>query len=279
MTAVPMSGLIGGPISGWIMSTFHGDHGLSGWQWLFLLEGIPSVIIGVLVLIYLDDRINKAKWLTANEKAVLIRNIAAEEQHKEDPPIRAALTRPRVWAMALIYFSFVMGLYGVGFWMPTLIKSTGVQSPLAIGLLTAVPNLFAVIGMILIARNSDRNRERRWHVAIPALCGAVGLLFSAIWSGNTVLAILALTVANIGICTVLPLFWSLPTALLGGTAAAAGIALINSVGNLAGFVSPYLVGWLKDATGTTNTGLYMLSACLVVGALVALAQPAKLVNK
>ena len=175
---------------------------------------------------------------------MLIRNIAAEEQH-EDPPIRAALAKPRVWAMALIYFSFVMGLYGVGFWMPTLIKATGVQSPLAIGLLTAVPNLFAVIGMILIARNSDRNRERRWHVAIPALFGALGLLFSAVWSGNTVLAIVALTVANIGICTVLPLFWSLPTALLGGTAAAAGIALINSVGNLAGFVSPYLVGWLR----------------------------------
>ena len=210
---------------------------------------------------------------------MLIRNIAAEEQHKEDPPIRAALAKARVWAMALIYFSFVMGLYGVGFWMPTLIKATGVQSPLAIGLLTAVPNLFAVIGMILIARNSDRNRERRWHVAIPALFGALGLLFSAVWSGNTVLAIVALTVANIGICTVLPLFWSLPTALLGGTAAAAGIALINSVGNLAGFVSPYLVGWLKDMTGTTNTGLYMLAACLVVGALVALAQPAKLVNK
>ena len=104
------------------MNTFHGDHGLSGWQWLFLLEGIPSVIIGVLVLLWLDDRINKAKWLTANEKAVLIRNIAAEEQHKEDPPIRAALAKPRVWAMALIYFSFVMGLYGVGFWMPTLIR-------------------------------------------------------------------------------------------------------------------------------------------------------------
>jgi len=276
---VPMSGLIGGPISGWIMATFHGDHGLSGWQWLFLLEGIPSVVIGVLVLIYLDDRINKAKWLTANEKAVLIRNIAAEEQQKEDPPIRAALTKPRVWAMALIYFSFVMGLYGVGFWMPSLIKNTGVQSPLAIGLLTAVPNLFAVIGMILISRNSDRQRERRWHVALPALFGAVGLFLSALWSGNTVLAILALTVANIGICTVLPLFWSLPTALLGGTAAAAGIALINSVGNLAGFVSPYLVGWLKDLTGTTNTGLYMLAGCLVVGALVALAQPAKLVNK
>lgn len=279
MTAVPLSGLIGGPVSGWIMSSFHGTHGLSGWQWLFLLEGIPSILVGIFVLFWLDDRINRAKWLTAAEKAILIRNIAAEEQVKEDPPLRIALTRPRVWAMALIYFSFVMGLYGVGFWLPTIIKNTGVQSPLMIGLLTAIPNLFAVIGMILIARNSDRLRERRWHIALSALFGAAGLIFSAVWSTNTALAIVALTVANIGICTVLPLFWSLPTALLSGTAAAAGIALINSVGNLAGFVSPYLVGWLKDMTGTTNAGLYMLAGCLAVGALIALAQPAKLVNK
>jgi D-galactonate transporter len=279
MTAVPLSGLIGGPISGWIMHTFHGDHGMAGWQWLFLLEGIPSVIIGVVVLLWLDDRISHAKWLTDNEKAVLTRNIEAEERVKEDPPIREAMTKPRVWAMASIYFSFVMGLYGVGFWMPTLIKNTGVDDPLAIGLLTAIPNLFAVVGMIIISRNSDRRRERRWHLAIPAFIGAVGLVGSALWAGNTWLAIVSLTLANIGICTVLPLFWSLPTALLGGTAAAAAIALINSVSNLAGFISPYLVGWLKDTTGTTSSGIYVLAACLCVGALVALAQPARLVNR
>ncbi|OZI67941.1 MFS transporter [Bordetella genomosp. 1] len=279
MTAVPLSGLIGGPLSGWIMSTFHGAHGWSGWQWLFLIEGIPSILIGIAVLMYLDDRIDRAKWLSAREKEVLMRNVAAEETEKTDPPLRAALSHPRVWAMALIYFSFVMGLYGVGFWMPTLIKGSGVQSPLMIGLLTAIPNLFAVIGMILISRSSDRRRERRWHLAIPALFGAIGLVLSALWGGNTSLAMVALTIANIGICTVLPLFWSQPTAILGGTAAAAGIALINSVGNLAGFVSPYLVGWLKDLTGTTNTGLYMLAGCLTIGALIALAQPAKLVNK
>ncbi|ARP94570.1 MFS transporter [Bordetella genomosp. 13] len=279
MMALPLSGLIGGPVSGWIMDTFHGQHGLSGWQWLFLLEGIPSVVVGILVLFLLDDRIDKARWLTDSEKALLTRNIQAEERVKEDPPIRAALAKPRVWAMALTYFSFVMGLYGVGFWMPTLIKGTGVQSPLMIGLLTAIPNLFAVIGMFLISRNSDRTRERRWHIAVPALCGAAGLVMSAVWGGNTALAMLALTVANIGICTILPLFWSQPTAVLGGTAAAAGIALINSVGNLAGFVSPYLVGWLKDLTGTTNTGLYVLAASLTLGALIALSQPGRLVNK
>lgn len=279
MMALPLSGLIGGPVSGWIMDTFHGQHGLSGWQWLFLLEGIPSVVVGILVLFLLDDRIDKARWLTDSEKTLLTRNIQAEERVKEDPPIRAALARPRVWAMALTYFSFVMGLYGVGFWMPTLIKGTGVQSPLMIGLLTAIPNLFAVIGMFLISRSSDRTRERRWHIAVPALCGAAGLVMSAVWGGNTALAMLALTVANIGICTILPLFWSQPTAVLGGTAAAAGIALINSVGNLAGFVSPYLVGWLKDLTGTTNTGLYVLAASLTLGALIALSQPAHLVNK
>ncbi len=146
MTAVPLSGLIGGPISGWIMHTFHGDHGMAGWQWLFILEGIPSVIIGLIVLVFLDDRISQAKWLTESERATLARNIEAEEKAKQDPPIREAMTKPRVWAMASIYFSFVMGLYGVGFWMPTLIRNTGVQDPLTIGLLTAVPNLFAVIG-------------------------------------------------------------------------------------------------------------------------------------
>ncbi|OZI34159.1 MFS transporter [Bordetella genomosp. 10] len=279
MTAVPLSGLIGGPISGWIMHTFHGDHGMAGWQWLFLLEGIPSVIIGVIVLLWLDDRISHAKWLSDSEKAVLARNIEAEESRKEDPPIREAMAKPRVWAMASIYFSFVMGLYGVGFWLPTLISNTGVKDPLAIGLLTAVPNLFAVVGMIIISRSSDRQRERRWHLAVPALIGAIGLVGSAIWAGNTWLAIVSLTLANIGICTVLPLFWSLPTAVLGGTAAAAAIALINSVSNLAGFISPYLVGWLKDTTGSTSSGIYVLAACLCIGALVALAQPARLVNR
>jgi D-galactonate transporter len=279
MLAVPLSGLIGGPISGWIMSAFSGGaHGMAGWQWLYLLEGIPAIIIGIIVLFYLDDHIEKAKWLTDSEKAILARNIATENQDKEEPSILIAMSMPRVWIMAFTYFGFVMGLYGVGFWMPSIIKGIGVSSTLEIGMLTAIPNLFAIIGMVLISRSSDRMRERRWHLAIPAVIGALGLIWSTSASG-VVLAMTALTIANVGIITVLPLLWSQPTAMLSGTAAAAGIALINSVGNLAGFFSPSLVGWLKSVTGSTTSGMYLLAASLVVGALLALSQPAKLVNK
>ncbi|GAB7543670.1 MULTISPECIES: MFS transporter [unclassified Cupriavidus] len=279
MTAIALSGVIGGPLSGWMMQSFDGRNGWSGWQWMFLLEGIPSVLVGLVVLAYLDDRIVHAKWLNNEEKALLQRNIAAEDMHKEDAPIGKVLSSPRVWLMSAIYFSFVMGLYGVSFWLPTIIKQTGVKSPLDIGLLTAIPYGCAVVGMVLVAYSADRTRERRWHIAVPALLGAVGLVLSVQWHNNTVLALLGLTLATIGILTTLPLFWSLPTAFLAGTGAAAGIALINSLGNLAGFISPYAVGWLKDLTQSTDSGMYLLAACLVVGAALTLSVPARMVNK
>jgi len=279
MTAIALSGVIGGPLSGWVMQSFDGHNGWSGWQWMFLIEGVPSVVVGLIVLAYLDDRIAHAKWLGEDEKALLQRNIASEDMHKEDAPVRQVLTSPRVWLMSAIYFSFVMGLYGVSFWLPTIIKQTGVKSTLDIGLLTAIPYGCAVIGMILVAYSADRNRERRWHIAIPALVGAAGLLLSVHWHGNTVLALFGLTLGTIGILTTLPLFWSLPTAFLAGTGAAAGIALINSLGNLAGFISPYAVGWLKDLTQSTDSGMYLLAACLVAGAALTLSVPAKMVNK
>ncbi|WP_190286450.1 MFS transporter [Cupriavidus cauae] len=279
MTAVALSGVIGGPLSGWIMQTFDGHNGWSGWQWMFLLEGIPSVLVGLWVLAYLDDRIGHAKWLTAEEKAVLERNVAAESAHKEDLPVRRVLSSPRVWMMSAIYFSFVMGLYGISFWLPTIIRQTGVKSALDIGLLTAIPYGVAVLGMVLVARSADRRGERRWHIAIPALAGAIGLVLSVLWYDRTVLAMVGLTLATIGIMTTLPLFWSLPTAFLAGTGAAAGIAMINSLGNLAGFISPYAVGWLKDLTQSTNAGMYLLAGCLVVGAVLTLLVPARLVSR
>ena len=275
MTAVALSGVIGGPLSGYIMKNMTGMNGWAGWQWMFLLEGIPSVLIGIAVLFYLDDRISHAKWLTDAEKALLQRNIKAEEGAKKDLPISQTLTSGRVWLMGLIYFSFVMGLYGISFWLPTIIKATGVKDVLDISLLTAIPYGFAVVAMVLVGRSADRHQERRWHVAIPGLLGALGLVLSVMWRGDTVLAMAALTLATMGILCTLPLFWSLPTSFLVGAGAAAGIALINSLGNLAGFVSPYMMGWLKDMTKSTDAGMYVLATSLVVGALLTLSVSAK----
>jgi nitrate/nitrite transporter NarK len=196
-----------------------------------------------------------------------------------DMPVREVLKNGRVWLMSLTYFSFVMGLYGVGFWLPTIIKATGVTDALDIGLLSAIPFGAAVIGMLLVARSADKRGERRWHIAIPAAVGALGLVVSVVWSTNTPMAMLGLTLATMGILTTLPLFWSLPTAFLAGTGAAAGIAMINSLGNLAGFLSPYLVGWLKQVTASNASGMYMLAAFMVLGGLLALSVPKRMVNR
>ena len=207
------------------------------------------------------------------------RNISLDNASKQHLSISAVFKDGRVWLLGLIYFSFVMGLYGVSFWLPTIIKATGVKDAFQIGMLTAIPYGSAVVAMIFVSRSADRTGERRWHIAVPALLGAVGLVLSVTWGQNTVLAMTALTLATMGILTTLPLFWSLPTSFLAGAGAAAGIALINSVGNLAGFVSPFAVGWLKDMTQSTNAGMYLLAVSLVVGALLTLSVPARLVSK
>ncbi len=279
MTGIPMAGVIGGPLSGAIMKMCDGLYGWSGWQWMFLLEGLPSVLLGVVVIAMLDDRISEAKWLTEEERALLINNISQEEAQKEDEPILKVLASGRVWWMASIYFTFVMGIYGISFWLPTIIKATGISDALMVGSLSAIPYAVAVVVMLVVAKRADRLQERRWHVAIPALLGAVGLLLSVTWAKDTTLALTALTLATAGIMTTLPLFWSLPTAFLACAGAAAGIAMINSLGNLAGFMSPYLVGWLKEATASTDTGMYMLAGCLVVGAILTLLVPPQMVNK
>ena len=176
----------------------------------------------------------------------------------------------RVWLLAAIYFLFVMGLYGVSFWLPQLIRNSGVQDVFHIGLLTAIPYGIAAVVMVLAARHSDRSGERRWHTALAGLAGAAGLMLSIAFAHNTFAAMAALSLATAGILTTFPIFWSLPTAMLGGMAAAAGIALINSVGNLAGFASPYLVGAIRDATASTAQGMSVLAASLLMGALLTL---------
>ncbi len=279
MSAVALSGLIGGPVSGWILHSFHGHSGLAGWQWLFLLEGLPAIVLGLVVLLFLDNGIAQARWLSDAEKKLLQDRIASESQGKTHVSALQAVGSPRVWLLALVYFSVVMGLYGLGFWLPLLFKTTGVSDSLTIGWLVAIPYGVSIVAMILVGRHSDAKRERRWHVAIPALLGALGLLLSTLWTDNTLGAVLTLTLATCGIMTVLPLFWSLPTAFLTGTAAAAGIALINALGNLAGFFGPSIVGWVKQTTHSTNGGILVLAGFMVLCALLVLSLPAREMNR
>ena len=281
MTAIPLSGVIGGPLSGWIMESFTGVHGMTGWQWMFVLEAIPAVILGLAVLFYLDDGIRSAKWLNEGEKRLLEQGIAQDAVGKAvHPSLRDVFADRRVWLMALIYFCCVMGQYGLTFWMPSLIKTAGIKGVLNVGLFTAIPYSAAVVAMLLLGRSSDQRRERRWHLVTPMLMGAIGLIGSALaGTTNTGVAIVFLSIAAAGVLASAPLFWSLPTSFLNGVAAAAGIAAINSVGNLAGFASPYLIGVIKDATQSTDIALYVLAGVLVTGAAVVLSVPARLVNK
>ena len=280
MSAIPLAGIFGNPLSGWIMDLFHGANGLAGWQWLFIIEALPALVIGAAVLLYLDNGIRGAKWLSETEKQMLEREIVLDQQGTQSAHgVGAIFKDRRVWLMCLIYFCFVMGQYGLTFWMPTLVKATGVKGNFNIGLLSAIPFLSAIVAMNLLGFSADARRERRWHLVVPALLGALGFVVAASFMENTVLAIGALSLAAAGVLSCAPLFWSLPTAFLSGAAAAVGIAAINSVGNLAGFVGPYLVGYLKDATHSNQTGMYMLAATLVVGAVAVLRTPAKLVNR
>ncbi len=280
MTAIPIAGICGGPLSGWIMQSAEGLNGWRGWQWLFLLEALPAVVIGIAAMIYLDNGIRSAAWLTAEEKAIIERGLERDRVHLvEHASLARVFADRRLWRMCAIYFCCVMGQYGLTFWMPTLVQAAGVRGALHIGLVTALPYTGAVVVMLLVGRSADRRRERRWHTAVPMVVGAAGLTLSAIAGTHTIAAMICLTIAAAGVLTCAPLFWSLPTALLGGTAAAAGIAAINSVGNLAGFLSPYVVGWLKDLTDSTDAGMYAVSAALVIGAVVVIRIPAELVDR
>jgi D-galactonate transporter len=270
MTAIAMSGVVGGPLSGWIMSAMAGLNGWAGWQWLFLIEGLPSVVLGIAVLYVLDDSIRSARWLSSEEKDLLERNIAADQKSQQHLSVGQTLRDRRVWLLSGLYFCFIMGLYGVSFWLPQLIKGLGVKDLMSIGLLSAIPYGLAAVAMVWVGRSSDAQGERRRHLLVPALLGAAGLALAGVYGGQPVFGMMALTLATAGVLSVLPVFWTLPTALLGGAGAAAGIALINSIGNLAGFLSPYMVGAIKDATGSTTLGMYALAGSMCVGAVLSL---------
>ncbi|EEY03064.1 major facilitator transporter [Brucella neotomae 5K33] len=275
----PAAGIFGNPLSGWIMDQFHDTAGWQGWQWMFVLEAIPAVVLGVVILLYLDNSVKAAKWLTEEEKAIISRDIEADSKGKAaSHSLMSLVKNPMLWVMTLIYFCFVMGQYGLTLWMPTLIRASGVTSNVTIGLLGAIPFICAIIAMVIFSRSADHYRERRWHLVVPALLGAVGFVVAAS-ATNTTVSIIFLSMAAAGVLACAPLFWSLPTAILSGAAAAAGIALINSVANLAGFISPYMVGIIRDATHSSELGMYVLAGFLILGAAIVLCIPASKVNR
>ena len=259
--------MIGAPVSGLLLG-LDGAMGLKGWQWLFVIEGLPSILLGVVSWFYLTDRPERADWLRAEQKAWLAAKLNAEiaaKQAVKHMTLGEALSSPKVIVLSLVYFGFVGALYGMQFWLPQIVKAFGLTNAQT-GFVTAIPYLFGTIAMILWARHSDATRERVVHVGAPLLLTAIALAVSSYISDPT-LTMVVLTVAAIGVFCTFGVFWTLPTAWLSGTAAAGAIALINSIGNLAGFGGPYLIGWVKEATGNTSTGLLVLAVLPLIGGL------------
>jgi MFS family permease len=278
MTGIPMSGVVGGPLSGWIMTHMSGAHGIAGWQWLFLLEGIPTAIFGVVAYFYLDDKVADAKWLSDSQKAMLEANLRDEKPAHALHSVRDGLLHPKVLLLSVTYFFFTMGLYGVSFWLPTLVKASGVTDPLNIGLLAAVPYAAGAIAMLAVGHSSDKHGERRWHLAGAGFVGAIGLYLSVVYAHSTLFGMIGLTLATMGVVTTISQFWVLPPAILSGGAAAAGLALANSVGSISGVVSPWVIGVIQTHSGSTGSGVLGLAASCVIGSLLVFAVPAALVN-
>lgn len=278
--AIPISGMIGGPISGLIMDQMNNVRGWHGWQWMFVLEAIPTVVVGLLVLAILKDSVNDANWLTDDEKSLVKKEIAEDNQHKQGHgSIKDFIRDRRLWLLAGIYFCVVMGQYAITFWLPTLIRNSGISDNLHIGLLTSLPYMCAIFVMLMAGRSGDHFRERRWHLIIPMCAGAAALTLATLFVSNLTVSLIFLCIAASGVLTASSLFWMLPTNFLGGVSAAAGIAAVNSFANLAGFCSPYLIGWITTNTGSNAIGMFIITAVLLFGATLVSRVPAKLVNR
>lgn len=274
MTAIAIAGVIGSPLSGAIMEYMNGLNGWAGWQWLFLLEGIPAVLAGFAVLYYLDNGPTQANWLNDREKSLVVRRLEEDNKKKMDVgghhSFLPSLKDYKVWVLALMYFSEVVGFYGVTFFLPQLVKEMGVTSEFNNGLVSAIPWIFAAIAMVWNGQHSDKTMERRWHIAIPALIAAAGLVITGLaGKDHIIISMIALTMTCAGCLSVVSCFWSLPTAFLTGSAAAGGIALINSFGNLGGYYGPKWIGAIKDRLGDPADALYILAGFLVLCAVLA----------
>jgi MFS family permease len=272
LAAQPLSYVLGAPISASIMEGFGGVAGLFDWQWLFLMEAAPAVLFGVAVVFYLSNGISEATWLSADEKSLLEERLALEARAKRDHSLRLLFSIRALWLFTLIYLLVVMGVYGINFWLPSIIERTGVRSVLSIGWITAMSYLMSAVLAVLIARHAEHCNEKRWHAASAAIVGGVSLALSAAFSESTFLTVTFITLASTGALVAMALFWSFPGSILMGAAVAAGIAAINSVGNLGGFFGPYLLGGLTDWLGSPAAGIGILGGLMsVAGILIAVA--------
>jgi ACS family tartrate transporter-like MFS transporter len=265
--AVPLSSVIGAPVSGLVVEYLNGMHGLAGWQWMFILEALPAVIMGIVVLLALPDTPRNAPFLTEGERSWLSTRLAAERAEQEATErftVGRALADPRVLLMCLIAVGLVMGTTGIAIWMPQFIKAFGLSN-LQTGFVTAIPAAFMALAMIVVGRHADRTGERVWHAAGPFLVSAAGFVIAAM-ATSPWLSLVGLTIGAAGIGGASPNIWIFPTTLLTGTAAAAGIALINSVGSTGGFFGPSIIGWVRDATGGFSGALLVLAAAMAVTA-------------
>jgi ACS family tartrate transporter-like MFS transporter len=271
MAAIPLSSAIGAPISGMILG-MNGVAGLEGWQWLFIIEAAPAILLGFVTYFYLTDRPADAHWLETDERAWLSNRLDGERRQREAAQtlsISQAIFNPRVLALALVYFGLVACNYGVGFWLPQIIKQFGLTNAMT-GWVTAIPYAIGAAFMVWYGRRSDSKIERKAHAAVALVIAAVGIASSTLTSDPT-LTIIAFSIGACGVFGALPVFWTLPTAVLSGSAAAAGIAVINSIGNLAGFAGPYAMGWIKDATGSFAGGLLLIASLAIVAMAIVLA--------
>ncbi len=267
---MPITGVIGGPLSGWIMKSFEGVGGWHGWQWLFVIEGIPTVLIGVLVYFLLADKPAQAKWLSSREKEIVQRVMAADHKGDTAPShhgrLRAALTDGKVWLLAFIYFTCACAVYTLTFWLPTMVKGLGITDMAQVGWYSAIPFSFGAIGILLMSRSSDHFKERRWHVASTLIIGSTALYATTFTTGAFLPSMILLSIASFFIFSC-ALFWSIPPTYLSREASAAGIATISSIGILGGFVSPTLIGWVKTLTGSMSAGLLAMTVVICLGGL------------
>ncbi|MFJ4373267.1 MFS transporter [Pseudomonas japonica] len=276
--AVPMAGVVGGPLSGGILELFHDAAGLRGWQWMFLLEGAPVIVLGLVVLKCLPDSFDSVDWLSTEQKRDLREQLAQEETRKPINSFGGILGDARVWLLVAVYCAVMLAVNTLAFWMPTLIHGAGIGSDGRVGLLSAVPYLAGCFFMIACGRSSDRRRERRWHLCVPLLMSAAGIAVAGIAPDNATLVMSGLVIAGMGASAALPMFWQLPPAFLSNTTQAAGIGLISSLGSIASFAAPYLIGWMRDTTHSASLALYVLAFFITLGGLLVLRTQAATVN-